>query len=230
MERSLSRAGLTVVPVMVNKPILVCGECVEDLEEVAYFGLLKAVGGFDSSLGGDFLVYAVPTIAGEVKRHFRDRCWVVKPPRRIQELKARIAGCTDMLNQVLGHSPRPSDLADYLDERLCDVNEALSADSCFTPSSLDVTVGASGYTVRGETIGGVEAGYDLVDVRTLLIPLVRQLSESDREIISLRFYKQWSQQQIAQELGLTQMQVSRIVARIMRTLRQEIGEDAVPAA
>jgi len=205
------------------------GESVEDLEQVAYFGLLKAVGRFDSSLGSDFLVYAVPTISGEVKRHFRDRCWVVKPPRRIQELKARIVGCTDMLSQVLGHSPRPLEIADYLEVSQCDVIEAICADSCYTPASLDITVGTAGIPTRGESIGETDAGFDRVEVRTLLRPLIRRLSRSDREIVSLRFCEQWTQERIAKHLGLSQMQVSRTLTRIMRKLRLEIGNDAIPA-
>ena len=200
------------------------GEPVEDLEQVAYLGLLKAVAGFDSSRGKDFLVYAVPTIAGEVKRHFRDRCWVVRPPRRIQELKGQIAGCTEMLHQTLGHPPRAGEIANYLDAGLDDVNEALRADSCFKPASLDIRVGDSGSRTRGELIGTTDSELDRAEIRSMLRPLLGKLPDQDRMIVVRRFVDQWTQEQIAQDLGVSQMQVSRRLGRIMRTLRQQLGE------
>lgn len=206
------------------------GEPVDDLEQVACLGLVKAVNGFDSSRGRDFLVYAVPTIAGEVKRHFRDRCWVVRPTRRIQELKSRISGCTEMLRQTLGHNPRPVEIADYLGEVLNDVKEALRADSCFLPASLDVRVGESGSSSRGELIGETDAEFDRAEIRSLLGPCIGKLAAEDREIVAHRFIDQWTQEQIAQDLGVSQMQISRRLSRIMRTLRNDLGEDLSSAS
>lgn len=205
------------------------GELVEDLEQVACLGLVKAVYGFDPSRGLDFLVYAVPTISGEVKRHFRDRCWVVRPTRRIQELKSQISGCTEMLRQALGHAPLAAEIADYLGENLDDVNEALSADSCFLPASLDIRVGESGSSSRGELIGETDPEFDRAEIRSLLRPCLDKLSAEDRQIVAHRFVDQWTQEQIAQDLGVSQMQVSRRLGRIMLALRNELGEDMMSA-
>jgi len=200
------------------------GECVEDLEQVAHIGLLKAVAGFDDSRDRDFLAYAVPTITGEVKRHFRDRCWVVRPPRRIQELKSNIAGCTEMLCQTLGHLPDAFEIAHYLDESVADVTEALRADSCFTPASLDKTVGHSGPSTRGDLIGTDDTEFDAIEIRAILRPALDRLSAQDRLIVARRFIDQWTQDQIAQDLGLSQMQISRRLSRILLDLRQLLGE------
>lgn len=200
------------------------GELIEDLQQVAYMGLVKAVAGFDASRGRDFLAYAAPTIAGEVKRHFRDRCWVIRPTRRIQELKSQVAGCTEMLGQSLGHPPRADEIADYLDAPVGEVNEALRADSCFRPASLDVKVGESRSSSRGDLIGDVEADFERVETRSMLGPLIFKLSIEDQQIIAHRFVEQWTQEQIAQDIGVSQMQVSRRLARIMRTLRDDLDE------
>ncbi|MBC7597093.1 MAG: sigma-70 family RNA polymerase sigma factor [Kineosporiaceae bacterium] len=205
------------------------GELVEDLEQVACLGLVKAVHGFDPSRELDFLVYAVPTILGEVKRHFRDRCWVVRPTRRIQELKSQIAGCTEMLRQTLGHAPCAAEIADYLGKTLDAVNEALSADSCFLPVSLDIRVGESGGSSRGELIGETDPDFDRAEIRSLLRPCLDKLSAQDRQMVAHRFVDQWTQEQIAQDLGVSQMQISRRLSRIMLTLRKELGEDVLSA-
>ena len=205
------------------------GEPLEDLEQVACLGLLKAVAGFDPTRGKDFLAYAVPTIAGEIKRHFRDRCWVVRPPRRIQELRSQIAGCTEMLHQTLGHPPRAIEIANYLDAGLDDVNEALRVDSCFSPTSLDIRVGDSGSRTRGELIGTTDRELGRAEIRSMLRPLLGKLPDQDRMIIVHRFVDQWTQEQIAEDLGISQMQVSRRLGRIMRTLRQQLGEGVLSA-
>lgn len=200
------------------------GESLEDLEQVAHLGLIKAVAGFDASRERDFLAYAVPTIAGEVKRHFRDQCWVVKPPRRIQELKSQIAGCTEMLRQTLGHIPRPDEIAGYLGAGLPEVKEALCAGTCFAPASLDVKVGDSESSSTGDLIGVEDSAFDGVELRSLLRPLLARLGSEDQVIVARRFIDQWTQEQIAQNLGISQMQISRRLGRIMQTLRQALGE------
>lgn len=205
------------------------GELVEDLEQVACLGLVKAVHGFDTSRERDFLVYAVPTISGEVKRYFRDRCWMVRPTRRIQELKSQITGCTEILRQTLGHAPSAAEIADYLGKTLDNVNEALSADSCFLPASLDIRVGESGGSSRGELIGETDPDFDHAEIRSSLRPCLDKLNAEDRQIIAHRFVDQWTQEQIAQDLGVSQMQISRCLSRIMLTLRKELGEDLLSA-
>lgn len=198
-------------------------EADEDLEQVAYVGLVKAADGFDPDRGKDFLSYAVPTISGELKRHFRDHCWWVRPPRRVQELQARIAGCSDQLTQDLGRPPRLDEYADHLDVTETDVREARSADGCFTPSSLDAPTGPESGTVLSDLIGEPDPELGRAEIHAALAPLVRDLSERDRQVIALRFYHDWTQEQIARSLGITQTQVSRVLRRILHALQQQIA-------
>ena len=194
------------------------GEGQEDLEQVAYVGLSKAVMGFDPTLDKDFLSYAVPTITGEIKKHFRDHCWSVRPPRRIQELQAQISGAHEALVQDLGGAPTSKDLAGRLniDER--DVAEALGADGCFSPSSLDTPVGDETSTSVGDMIGQADPEYERREGHLLLTQLLRELSARDREILNFRFVDDWTQDRIARRLGVTQMQVSRLLSRILKDL------------
>lgn len=198
------------------------GEIEEDLEQVAYLGLVKAVNGFDSRYHKDFLTYAVPTISGELKKHFRDHCWTVRPPRRIQDLQRKIAAASEELSQAYDHPPTTPEVADALDVDIADVTEALAADGCFTPASLDVRVGHTESTPVGDLIGGDDHGFDEAEAHVLLAPVVRELSDRDRDIVELRFFHDWTQERIAQQLGITQMQVSRLIARIMKSMRAGI--------
>lgn len=194
----------------------------EDLQQVAYVGLVKAVRGFDPSFGRDFLSYAVPTIKGEVKRHFRDHGWTVRPPRRIQELQGQVSAVVTELTQGLGRSPRPSEVAQFLEVAVEDVIEALSTDGCFTPTSLDTPVGEDGASTLGEMITADDADMGAAEARVMLAPAVRRLSERDRRILHLRFFRQYTQEQIAQDIGVTQMQVSRLLSRILTDLRGQL--------
>ena len=199
----------------------------DDLEQVAYLALVKAAHGFDADSGHEFVSYAVPTIRGEVKRHFRDHGWMVRPPRRIQELQGRIAGVESELAFELGRAPKPSEIAARLEEPLDDILEALSTDGCFTPYSLDHPVGEDGDASLGDLIGD-EQSTGAVEARILLGPAVRALSERDRRILKLRFFRGWTQSEIAKDIGVTQMQVSRLLSRILRQLRQElVSQDLV---
>jgi RNA polymerase sigma-B factor len=195
----------------------------EDLRQVAYLGLVKAARGFDVTAGNDFLTYAVPTISGEIKRHFRDHGWMVRPPRRIQELQSRIAAADADLSYSLGRSPRPSEVARHLGASLEDVTEALASDGCFTPSSLDSPVGTDGSIGIGDLLGSDDPGQDAAEARAVLGPLVRHLGERDRRILMLRFFRGWTQQEIAEDIGVTQMQVSRLLSRILTDLRTSMG-------
>lgn len=195
----------------------------DDLVQAAYVGLVKAVNGFDPSFDRDFLSYAVPTVTGEVKRFFRDFGWTVRPPRRVQELQAQISRTSNELSQTLGRSPRPSEVASYLEIDVEAVIEALAADGCFTPASLDVSVGEDGSTSLAELLGSEDEDYGRAEARILLGPAVRRLGERDRRILELRFFHAWTQEQIAQDIGVTQMQVSRLLARIIKDLRAELA-------
>ena len=191
--------------------------------QAAYVGLVKAALGFDPSFGRDFLSYAVPTVTGEVKRYFRDYGWTVRPPRRVQELQSQISRVSSELSHTLHRSPRPSEVAEFLSVDVDSVIEALAADGCFTPASLDVRVGEDGSTSLGELIGEEDSELGRAETRILLAPAVRRLAPRDRRILELRFFRGWTQEQIAGDIGVTQMQVSRLLGRILVDLRAELS-------
>jgi len=194
----------------------------EDLVQVAYVGLVKAVNGFDPSHERDFLSYAVPTVTGEVKRHFRDFGWTVRPPRRVQELQGQIARLSSELTNRLGRSPKPSEVAAEIGLDVETVIEALAADGAFTPASLDVPVGEDGAATLGDLMPDQETDYESAEARIMLGPAVRSLAPRDRRILELRFFEGWTQEQIAQDIGVTQMQVSRLLSRILKDLRNHL--------
>ena len=193
----------------------------DDLEQVALLGLTKAAQRFDPDAGHDFLSYAVPTVRGEIRRHFRDSGWMIRPPRRIQDLQARIVSAQDELERQLGRSPRPSDLAAHLQEDVDDVVEALGADGCFTPTSLDATVG-DGTSTLGDQLGREDGDLASAEARIVLEPAVGHLSPRDRQIVHLRFFEGRTQQEIAEAVGLTQAQVSRVLTRILADLKADL--------
>lgn len=195
----------------------------DDLMQAAYVGLVKAVARFDPSFERDFLSYAVPTVSGEVKRYFRDFGWTVRPPRRVQELQAQISRASSELSQTLHRSPRTSEVAEHLSVDVDSVIEALAADGCFTPASLDVPVGEDGSTSLGDLVGQDDADLGRAETRVMLAPAVRRLVPRDRRILELRFFRGWTQEQIAGDIGVTQMQVSRLLARILADLRAELA-------
>lgn len=197
------------------------GESAEDLVQVAYVGLMKAIRGYDPSRG-DFRSYALPTIAGEVKRHFRDKSWTVRPPRWLQELQAEISAVSVSLYQDLKRPPSPEDIAERLDTPVEKIREALSADGCFTPATIDGHgPSGDGYAIA-QRLGTNDHELDLVETRIALAPLIQQLPERDRTILALRFFRGWTQSQIASALGITQMQVSRLLSRILKSLRLDL--------
>jgi RNA polymerase sigma-B factor len=199
------------------------GVASDDLTQIAFLGMWKAVQRFDPSFERDFLSYAVPTIKGEIKRYFRDNGWAVRPPRRIQELQGKVSAALEQLTQDFGRSPKPREVAQYLEVPLEDVVEALSTDGCFTPTSLDTPVGSEESGTLGELISDDEDTMSATEARVMLAPAVRSLGERDQRILYLRFFKQWTQEQIAKEIGVTQMQVSRLLARILKDLRGQLG-------
>ena len=195
----------------------------DDLEQVALLGLTKAAQRFDPAAGHDFLSFAVPTIRGELRRHFRDSGWMVRPPRRIQDLQTRIAGAREELESGLGRSPRPSEIAAHLGEQTSDVVEALAADGCFTPTSLDARV-ADGSSSLGDLLGEDDRALAQAEAKVMLDPLMRGLTARDRRIVRLRYFQEQTQQEIAESVGLTQAQVSRILTRILTDLRSGLAE------
>lgn len=200
------------------------GESAEDLFQVACVGLTKAVRGFDPSRGHDFLAYAVPTMSGEIKRHFRDLRWMIRPPRPIQELQAQISHATAELTQDLGRSPRPSEIAEHLGIAVDDITEALAADGCFNPVSLDQSGPHDDGAALSETLGERDGNFDRADAVAILRPACRHLEPRDQRILFLRFFRGRTQTEIAAELGLSQMQVSRLLSRILGSLREQLGD------
>jgi RNA polymerase sigma-B factor len=194
----------------------------EDLQQAAYEGLVKAVHKFDPNVRPDLLTYAVPTIRGEVQRWFRDQSWMVRPPRRIQELQWRISRSIDHLSQELGRPPSHGEVSKDVGCSTDELDEAVQGFGCFQPPSLDLPVGESG-TPMGELIGtDDEREKNLVDAREALAPVVQKLSDRDRRILYLRFIEDQSQSEIGEELGVTQMQVSRLLERIFRSMRTDL--------
>ncbi|SDT10613.1 RNA polymerase sigma-B factor [Nocardioides scoriae] len=206
----------------------------DDLLQVARLALVKASRRFDRSTGSEFVSFAVPTIRGEVKRHFRDAGWMVRPPRRVQELQARISPARNELANSLGRDPEPRELASALEVDLRDVTEAMSAHGCFVPASLDVPVGEDASVPLGDVLSSESSDQPAAEARVLLGPLVRQLGDRDRRVLQLRFFDGLTQREIADDIGVTQMQVSRLLARILGELRTGIGDmdapDAAPTA
>ncbi|MEO5710867.1 MAG: sigma-70 family RNA polymerase sigma factor [Nocardioidaceae bacterium] len=195
----------------------------DDLTQAASMALIKAARNFDPDRGVEFLSYAVVTMKGEVKRQFRDFGWMVRPPRPVQKLQADLSRADGELTHRLGRSPTVSEVAEHLGVAEDDVVEALSADGCFTPTSLDAPVGSEGSGVLGELLAGDDSAMNEAEARVMLTPAVRALPERDREILYLRFFKQQTQSQIGDEIGVTQMQISRILARVLIQLRGQLA-------
>ncbi len=194
----------------------------DDLVQVAYEGLTKAVRRFDPSTRNDLLTYAVPTIRGEVMRHFRDHGWSVRPPRRVQELQWRVNQCIERLEHELGREPRDFEVIEELGIDGSDYQEAIEAFGCFQPTSLDQPVRTDATSSIGELIPDVADQHGAADARVALAPVVRRLSERDRRILHLRFFEDLTQAEIGDDLGVTQMQVSRLLSRILGTLREDL--------
>jgi RNA polymerase sigma-B factor len=198
------------------------GAAQEDLEQAALEGLVKAVHRFNPEIRPDLLTYAVPTIRGEVQRWFRDEGWMVRPPRRIQDLQWRIGRSIERLAQELGREPTDAEVGADLDVPASDIGEASRAYGSFAPTSLDQSVSPDGATTFGDLVAGSDPDHGPVEARMVLSPALRRLPERDRRILYLRFVEEQSQTEIGAEMGVTQMQVSRLLSRILRDLRSEI--------
>ena len=197
----------------------------DDLDQVACLGLTKAVRSFDPAVGVDFLSFAVPTIRGEIRRYFRDFGWTVRPPRWLQELQPRLVAAESVLYQRLGRSPRPSELAQHLDVELDRVLDALAANGCFSPASLDAPYG-EGESSPTDRLGVTEAAFGSVEARVALKPLLASLTDRERRILELRFGAGLTQAEIGAEIGVTQMQISRLLTRLLSKMRKTLESDA----
>jgi RNA polymerase sigma-B factor len=195
------------------------GASLEDLVQAANLGLVKAVNGFDPGRGNEFMAYAVPTIAGEVKRYFRDQGWDIRPPRRVQELRPEVERASAELTQTLGRSPRVSEIAEHLQVGEEDVIECVSSAEIYHLSSLDAPIGDAEHLAVADTLGEPDPALAKVDDLMTLRVLLDDLPLRDRRILALRFFRGWTQAQIAGDIGVTQMQVSRLIAKVLARLR-----------
>ena len=205
------------------------GDLADDLQQVAVVGLIKAVDRFAADRGVEFAGFAVPTVVGELKRYFRDRTWAVRVPRRLQELRLTIAAANAELTHLLGRSPTVADVAAHLAVTEEEVLEGLEGAYAYHATSLSTPVGADGDRTLGDTLGGLDGGFELTEMRVALGPALALLDERSRTILSMRFYGNRSQAEIGEELGISQMHVSRLLARALAVLRREILGD-VPEA
>ncbi|SEB35519.1 RNA polymerase sigma-B factor [Paramicrobacterium humi] len=196
---------------------------IDDLRQVAFLGLVKAARRFDPDRGDDFVSFAVPTITGELKRHLRDKGWMVRPPRRVQELRLRIAKSSDRLAQQLRRDPLPEDFAASLDVSRSQVREALDAGNSMRPVSLDSPTHDDGDPI-GAFLADTGRLFDRADVRAMLAPALKRLAPRERHIVYLRFYREMTQQEISEVVGVTQMQVSRLLTRTLQELRAALSE------
>jgi RNA polymerase sigma-B factor len=203
------------------------GEPLQDLVQTAVVGLIKAIDRFDPARGNGFVAFAMPTVIGELKRYFRDHTWDVHVPRHLQEVRIAVARSTEQLAQDLGHLPTPAEVASALKLPEEQVREGIRAGGAYSTASLDVPArdesGRSGPAL-GETIGEEDDALALAELRMTAAPAVAALPERDRRILHLRFYGNLTQQQIADELGISQMHVSRLLARAIATLRAELRD------
>jgi RNA polymerase sigma-B factor len=207
-------------------------EPAEDLTQVGYVGLLKAINNFDPEVGGSLAAYAQPCISGEIKRHFRDKRWQVHVERSMQELVLQVREATRQLTQQLGHQPADGELAGHLGISDDDLREARRADMVFQPASLDAPLAAGADAtsladVLGEEDPEVEHTLDMESVAAHWGELPRR----EQKILLLRFYGDMTQAEIGQQLGISQMHVSRLLAHALGHLRQRLlGPDETPAA
>jgi len=203
------------------------GEALEDLEQVARLGLVKAVDRYDP-LRGSFTAYAVVTISGEIKRHFRDRTWGVHVPRRMQDLSLEVMHAVMALTAELAHRPTSAELAAHLRLPESVVLEALESAACYSPASLNAPSEPDGSAEFGEQLGGADLELEAVDDKVTMAGLLLRLPERERQMLAMRFYGNRTQAEIATELGISQMHVSRLLSRALGWLREAMLSDAPP--
>ena len=200
------------------------GEPRDDLVQVARVGLVNAVIRFDVNAGSDFVSFAVPTIMGEVRRHFRDNSWSVKVPRRLKELHLRLGAATADLSQRLGRAPTATELAAELDMDRDEVVEGLVAGSSYNTLSIDSGgAAATRMRLRSPTRSATSiSSLDQIENREALRPLLAALPERERTVLVLRFFESLTQTQIAERVGISQMHVSRLLAKSLTRLRDQL--------
>ncbi|WP_439811703.1 RNA polymerase sigma factor SigF [Streptomyces sp. P9-2] len=198
------------------------GEPLDDLTQVATIGLIKSVDRFDPDRGVEFSTYATPTVVGEIKRHFRDKGWAVRVPRRLQELRLSLTTATAELSQLHGRSPTVHELAEKLGISEEEVLEGLESANAYSTLSLDVPDTDDESPAVADTLGAEDEALEGVEYRESLKPLLEDLPPREKRILLLRFFGNMTQSQIAQEVGISQMHVSRLLARTLAQLREKL--------
>ncbi|MEV8019938.1 RNA polymerase sigma factor SigF [Streptomyces sp. NPDC086554] len=204
------------------------GESLDDLRQVAALGLVKAVDRYDPERGSAFESYAVPTVTGEIKRHFRDHMWTLHVPRRVQDLRNRVRFARQDLTQtVRGRAPTLAEIAERAQLSEEDAAAGLEALDSFTALSLDAELpgGEDGYALR-DALGGPDPALDVVVDREAVKPRIAALPERERDILYMRFFGDMTQSRIAEQLGISQMHVSRLISRCCDRLRDQVMRDA----
>ncbi|WP_151478612.1 RNA polymerase sigma factor SigF [Streptomyces albicerus] len=204
------------------------GESYEDLRQVAALGLVKAVDRYDPERGNAFESYAVPTVTGEIKRHFRDHMWTLHVPRRVQDLRNRVRFARQDLSQTIsGRQPTVAEIAEHAQMSEEDVRVGLEALESFTALSLDAELPGSedGYSLS-DALGTADPALDVVVDREAVKPRLQALPERERAILYMRFFGDMTQSRIAEQLGISQMHVSRLISRCCNRLRDQVMSDA----
>ena len=207
------------------------GEPLDDLVQVGYLGLLKAIDRFDPDRGLEFTTYATPTILGEIKRHFRDKGWSVRIPRRLQELSAKVNQATDTLTTQFQRSPTIQEIADYLDASVDEVLEAMESSSAYSSVPLEGTGSSENDDAPSviDRYGSEDNELAFTDDRLVIEEALKGFSPREREVIELRFLKGMTQIEIAEQLGISQVQVSRLLRRTLKKIQDKIDPDCVMA-
>ena len=200
------------------------GEPLEDLVQVGALGLVKAVDRFDVDRGVEFSSYAVPTIVGEIRRHFRDKAWAMHVPRRVKELSVRLSRVLDELTTDLGRSPTVAELAEAAGAEEEEVIDALDSAHAYSTRSLHAPFDDGGDDSLAEKLGEEELGYRDVEDGSLIATGLDALDDRERRIVELRFFDEMTQSQIAAEIGISQMHVSRLLRRALSKMRGRIEE------
>lgn len=203
------------------------GEPLEDLVQVGTIGLIKSVDRFDVERGVEFSTYATPTIIGEIKRYFRDKGWAIRVPRRLQELRMQIGTATGELTQSLGRSPTARELAEAIGCTVEEIVEGIESSNAYSTLSLDASDDGEdgGAATMLDAIGVEDVGLEHVEIRESIKPLLDRLAPREKKILLLRFFKNMTQSQIAEEIGVSQMHVSRLLNRTLEQLRTSLEED-----
>jgi RNA polymerase sigma-B factor len=200
------------------------GGMLDDLRQTATIGLIKAVDRFDAERGIDFVGLAIPTITGEIKRYFRDRTWSVRAPRRLQEMRLAISRAETELNQELNRAPTVADIAVRLGVPEEAVLEGLEGGYAYRAVSLSSPLGDGSSLELSDVLGSRDHGYDLVELSISLPPAMARLTARERRIVMLRFYGNQTQAAIAEQIGVSQMHVSRLLSGALAKLRTQLGE------